>query len=502
MKFDMGDRSAYIKTTQPEAPQPINTNITQFTMDIRKILSDTDDLVVRPFTVGQVEVVAVMFEGMVSNIQVTDLLFRQLASITENIKTGEELQQYLLEKMLPATDQKVSYTYQEVVNFAMNGFVVVMIDGCASVIAYGYQGFNSRSIGEPTTEKNLKGSKEAFCEVVTSNVALVRRRIKSPDLVVEGMTVGSTSNTRIKIIYMKGVVSEKLVEQIKTNLEKAQLSVVLDSGYLRPFIEDKKFSMFSGTGETERPDTFCAKISEGRVGILIDGTPFAIIAPYLFVEHFQTADDYLQRPYFAVFVRGLKLLCFMATLFLPGYYVAMVTYHYQLIPQLLLNSVVQSALFTPLPPVGEAILIFILYELLREAGLRLPSPIGHAISVVGGLVIGDAAVTAGLVGLPMMILIAVTAISAFVIPSLYEAVTVMRFAFIIIGGLFGLFGIYLAVTLFVVNLASVKTMGVPITAPVTPFDINGMGDVIVRSSWRNLGKRTLEVDKLPGSDYD
>ena len=502
MEFDMGKHSAYREIDPPQQEECIRTNITQFVVDIREKTKNADDLVVRRFQVGAVKLVVIMFEGQISNIQVSDFLLRPLTMIKEEITQSDEMLAYLRTRMLPASDQKEIRTYSEVLTLAMSGFAVVMVDGCEVAFAYGYQGFSSRSVGEPTVEKNLKGSKEAFCEVLNTNVALVRRRIKSPDLVVEVMTIGALSNTKIKLLYIDKIASKEMVKKIKERIAKADINMLMDSGYLRPFIEDGKFSLFSGTGETERPDTLCSKINEGRIGILVDGSPFAVIVPYLFVEHFQTADDYMQRPYFATFIRSLKFLSFFATIFLPGYYVAVVTFHYELIPEMLLNSIVQASMFTPLAPVGEALLVFILYELLREAGLRLPTPIGHAISVVGGLVIGDAAVTAGLVGLPMIILIAITAISAFVIPSLYEPVTTMRFVFIIVGGVFGLYGVYLGMALFLINLCSIKTMDVPITSPASPFDAYSMRDMLVRSSWKKLGKKTLEIEKLPGSDLN
>ena len=329
---------------------------------------------------------------------------------------------------------------------------------------------------------------------------MVRRRIRSPLLTIEGSTAGKISHTAVKIFYLRGVASEKLVREVKERISKVEISVVLDSGYLQPFLDGKRLSLFSGVGVTERPDTLCAKLSEGRVAVMVEGTPFALILPYLFIEHFQSLDDYIHRPYFASFIRLLKLLSFFVTILLPGYYVAVVSFHPELIPQALLSQFVGSALDTPLPVVLEALVVFFLYELLREAGLRIPSPIGHAMGIVGGIVIGDAAVSAGIIGLPMVIIIALTAVSSFVVPSLYEPVTVLRFGFIVVGGLLGLYGVYLCFALLVVNLCSVKSMGVPVTAPISPADGYSFRDMFIRSGWRLLQKEDLSVENLPGAD--
>lgn len=498
MQFDTGGKSAYRQVQNSGGDDPIPTCLMDFLVELRSRLHNSDDLVIQQHSAGGVQLAVVMFEGLVSNMQVSRFLLAPLAKTPADVDTPQEVLDYLRHGMMAASDQKEARTYGEVINFAMSGFAVVVVDGMQAAVVLGYQGFATRGISEPSSENNLKGSHEGFCEAIVINVSMVRRRIKSPMLTVESMKIGGISNTSVKLLYLSGVASQQMVDQVRLRLSAVKVDMLIDSGCLRPFLDDRKFSLFSGTGSTERPDTLCAKIGEGRVAVMVDGTPFALIVPYLFAEHFQTMDDYSQRPYFATFIRTLKLLSFLATVLLPGYYVGVISFHPELIPEVLLDSFVRSVVYTPLPAMGEALIVFVLYELLREAGLRLPRPIGHAISIVGGLVIGDAAVTAGLVGLPMVILIAITAVSSFVVPSLYEPVTVLRFTFILVGGTLGLFGVYLGFGLLLINLCSLKTLGIPITAPVSPFDSHAMRDVLVRAGWKKLENGTLEVDKLPG----
>ena len=494
-------RPAYKKPQGEDGEKRLSGSLEEDLLEIRRQLGNSDDLLIHRHKTGKTEVAVVMFDGLVSNTQVSDFLLRPITRIPQDVDTGPKIYRYLGGGgVLMAGEQKEVRTFGELMIITMSGFAVVLVEGVPAGLALGYQGFKTRGVDEPSGERNLRGSREGFTESINSNMGMVRRRIRSPLLTIEGSTAGKISHTAVKIFYLRGVASEKLVREVKERISKVEISVVLDSGYLQPFLDGKRLSLFSGVGVTERPDTLCAKLSEGRVAVMVEGTPFALILPYLFIEHFQSLDDYIHRPYFASFIRLLKLLSFFVTILLPGYYVAVVSFHPELIPQALLSQFVGSALDTPLPVVLEALVVFFLYELLREAGLRIPSPIGHAMGIVGGIVIGDAAVSAGIIGLPMVIIIALTAVSSFVVPSLYEPVTVLRFGFIVVGGLLGLYGVYLCFALLVVNLCSVKSMGVPVTAPISPADGYSFRDMFIRSGWRLLQREDLSVENLPGSD--
>ncbi len=495
-------RPAYRKPKGEDGGRLLSGDLEEDIIEIRRQLANSDDLLIhRHSTAGKVGLAVIMFDGLVSNTQVSDFLLRPVTKIPREMDTGEKVYRFLGGGgVLMAGEQKEVRTFGELMTITMSGFAVVLVEGVPAGLALGYQGFKTRGVDEPSSERNLRGSREGFTESINANMGMVRRRIRSPLLTIEGATAGKVSNTAVKIFYLRGMASPKLVQAVKEQIGKVKISVVLDSGYLQPFLDGKRLSLFSGVGMTERPDTLCAKLSEGRVAVMVEGSPFALILPYLFIEHFQSLDDYIHRPYFASFVRLLKLLSFFVTILLPGYYVAIVSFHPELIPQGLLSQFVGSALDTPLPVVLEALVVFFLYELLREAGLRIPSPIGHAMGIVGGIVIGDAAVSAGLIGLPMVIIIALTAVSSFVVPSLYEPVTVLRFTFIIVGGLLGLYGVYLSFALLIFNLCSVKSMGVPVTAPISPADGYSFRDMFIRSGWKLLQKENLSVEDLPGSE--
>lgn len=480
----------------------LDTALKQNVKTVKEQFGVSMDLLVREITVSGINVGLFMCEGMINIQTLSEILLEPLCSLKLDNPTPENLLDWVENRWALAADQTVVYDFEGMLKFMMSGFTVMVIDGIPCAVAMGMQGFSFRSISDPNTEVNVRGSHEGLVEALRINMTMVRRRIKSPTLKFEAGVVGKRSNTDYCLVYLSDMVSDKLLNEIKNRLKKIDLDVVLDSTYLSPFLEEKPASVFSGIGLTERPDVLCAKISEGRVCIMVDGTPFSLIIPYLFSENFQSLDDYTHRPYYATFIRWLKTLSFFVSILLPGSYVAIAKFHPSLFPHALLYNVAAAEEMTPFSLLTESLIIFFLYEVMREAGLRLPRAIGHAVSIVGALVIGDAAVTAGIIGSPMVMVVALTAISAFVVPSLYESVTVLRFSFIILGGVWGLFGIMLGVCAVGINLCAKKSFGVPITSPITPFSLKGLRDTLIRASFKTLSKNEMKIQNLPGSDID
>ena len=484
-----------------ETDPSLSTNLLDNMVTLREKFQNSSDFLAREVDIDGHPISVLGIEGMINLSVFTEMIVDPLMRLHPGeTATPEELYTFIEQKSIMAMEMVDVYSTEDVFTFIMSGFAVILIDGINHGMAIGVQGFNFRSISEPSAEVNLKGSREGFTEPIRINMSMVRRRIKSPNLKMEMFTIGSRSRTSVCMLYLTDVVSQTLLRDIRRKLRKIKLDVVLDSGYIQPFLESKPFSIFSDIGSTERPDTLCAKINEGRVAILVDGTPFALIVPYLFTENFQSLDDYSHRPYYATFIRALKYIAFFFTILVPGLYVAIGTFHPELLPHAILYNIAASEETTPLPLVLEALIIHFIYELMREAGLRLPRPVGHAVGIVGALVIGDAAVTAGLIGAPMVMVVAITAISSFVVPSIYEPVAIMRFIFIILGGTMGLYGIALGLALVAINITVLNNFGVPYTAPISPFSIRAMRDVFYRASWKTLEKRNAKIQNLNGVD--
>ena len=472
---------------------------------MRQKVRNSSDFVAREVAIKDCKITVLVTEGQISSGLVNDMIIRPIIEYSQDSKPAllpENLFEYIKNDSLIGLEMSEVATLDDVFTLMMSGFAVILIDGVCKGIAIGAQGFAFRSVGEPASEINIKGSREGFTEPVRLNLSMIRRRIKSPELTFEMMKVGKKSKTDICLVYLIDTVDEKILQNVRKKLSRAKLDIVLDSGYLIPFLEGKPLSIFSNVGTTERPDTLCAKVNEGRIGILVDGTPFALIVPFLWSEIFQTVDDYSHRPYYATFIRVIKYIAFFATILLPGVYVGVSLFTPELFPQELLYNIASAQEVTPFPLMIEAFGIHLVFELMREAGLRLPRQVGHAVSIVGALVIGTAAVTSGFIGAPMLMILAITGISSFVIPAIYEPIAILRFVFIILGGTMGLYGIMLGVCILCANITKLNSFGVPYTAPISPFSFNAMRDVFYRASWTTLSKMTAKIQSMNGISLD
>ena len=491
---------SYSSAGEADLNLPLAKTLQENILTVRRLMGNSSDLIIRQIQVCGVKTALIMCEGMVSHQSFAELVVEPLVHLRLEKCSPQELSRWMREESILAPEQMELRTLAELFRFMTSGFVVILIDGLEYGTACGLQGFQFRSVSDPSGETNLRGSREGFVEPIRINQALVRRRIKSPTLRFETMTLGEKSRTDVSLVYLSDAVSPQLLEEIRYRLSKVTPDIILSSGYLQPFLEERPLSIFSSISTTQRPDTLCAKINEGRVGILVDGTPFALVVPFLFSEHFQSMDDYAMRPFYATFIRCLKYISFFLSIFLPGIYVAIATHHAQMLPHALLFSLATAQETTPFPLVIEALIIHLIYEIMREAGLRLPNGLGHAVGIVGGLVIGDAAVTSGLIGAPMVMIVALTAISSFVVPSLYETVAVLKFLFILAGGIWGLLGISLGFAAMIGSICCIHTFGLPFSAPLSPLSLAAMRDMVFRAGWKQLGSKVLRIQNLPGSE--
>lgn len=487
--------------SRKQARVRLNRDLMENMVKVRALSQNSTDLLERQIEVSGVPVAILMCEGMVNLQLFTQILVRPLTELSLENADGEAVARWVSRETVLSGDQKEFFTYDELFSFLMAGFVVLLIDGVDRGIACGMQGYSFRSVSEPSTEMNITGSREGFVEPIRVNQTMIRRRLRSPSLKFEMYPIGEKSRTDICLVYLTDTADPRMVEEVKRRLGKLSSDILLSQGYLRPYLEGKPLSPFSSVGTTERPDTLCAKINEGRIGILVDGTPFALVVPYLFEEHFQSMDDYSYRPYYGSFIRLLKYFAFLLSIFLPGGYVAITSFSPEMLPDSLLFNIAASEQQTPFSMMTEALVIHLIYEIMREAGLRLPRPVGHAVSIIGALVIGDAAVKAGIIGSSMVMVVALTALSSFVVPSLYEPAAILKFVFILVGGTWGLFGISVGFVLLLTNLCALESLGVPVMAPLSPCAPADLRDGLWRTGWKKLGSFRLRIQDLPGSGW-
>lgn len=491
----------YEKDKKPETPKVDINKALQENLDyIREKFGVSFDLMIKPAKIGENKAAFVICDGMCDMMFISESVVKPIMCSAGLPKEPDLLLESVSQSLITDIEMSTVFTLNSAIEKLTSGFVVLFVDGADKALAMGVQGYKTRGIDEPSLETQERGSREGFTENFKTNVGMLRRRLKTPNAQFEMLKLGNSSNTNVYLCYMTDRVEGAVLNEVKRRLKSAELDTVFESGYLQAFLDYDGASFFSAVGVTERPDTLCAKMAEGKVGVIVDGTPFALVVPYLFIENFHTLDDYANRPYYTTFMRLLKVFAFVISIFIPGLYVAVTMYHQEMLPPSVLFDIYSAHAKTPFPIVVEALIIHFIYEIMREAGLRLPKSVGHAVSIVGGLVIGEAAVKAGLIAPSMLIVVALTALASFVVPQLYQPISLLRLIFIIVGGVTGLFGIVICSGMLIVNMCSISPYGVPFLSPLTPFELAGVRDTFYRASWKELGKRNMKIQNLKGGD--
>lgn len=475
-----------------------DSNKTKFENDF----SDCSDFLLREAVICGERGFFCVMDGLVDSLQLSQMIVSPILKRELEFENNTDLFNKIRLSVINSVELNEAETFEDCYYFLMSGFCIFILDGSNKALALGIQGWAKRAVDEPSTENNVKGAKECFIESLNDNKALVRKRLKTHHLKFKQLKLGTAANTPVVIAYIDNRADSNLVNDVENRIKGANLNTVVDYGELVPFVDTDIKSFFSCVGHTERPDVAVSKLLEGRVLVMIDGTPYAIFMPYLFSDSFQSVDDYDNPPFYSGFIRLLKYFSFILSVFLPGLYVAIGTFHQELIPTNLLLTIASEEITTPFSLMSEAMMLLLLYEIMREAGLRLPQAIGHAVSIIGGIVIGETTVNAGIVGAPMLVIIALTAISSYVVYPLYESVSVLRFLFIIVGGYTGMYGIILGAGLVFVNICALNPFGVPLSSPISPLDKHSLGDVFYRETWRKLSRRKVRVNELRGVDLD
>lgn len=475
-----------------------NDNVQKFKADF----ADCSDFLLKEAETGGRKCFFAVMDGLVDSLQLGQMIMGPvLGAQVEACTPGEQFRQ-LMRTCVQSVELKEAKTFEDAYYYLMSGFCVFVLDGCPRAMVMGIQGWTKRNTDEPESESNVRGAKECFVESVNDNKALLRKRMKTNHLKLRQIQLGTAAPTPVVLAFLDDRAAPELVNAVEQRLKDAHLNTVADYGELVPFLDTNMRSFFSAVGTTERPDVLASKLYEGRVAVLVEGTPFVLYVPYLFSDNFQSLDDYDYPPFFGGFVRLLKYFSFGISVFLPGVYVALGTFHQELIPTNLLFTIASAEFRTPLSLMNEAIMTLIFYEIMREAGLRLPKVVGHAVSIIGAIVIGEATVSAGLIGAPILVIIAITAIASYVAFPLYDSVSVLRLLFILAGGLTGLYGLMLGMAALFVNICSLSPYGVPYAAPIAPLNVRSLGDVFYRESWTKLARRRVRVQDLRGAHID
>ncbi|MDH6350731.1 spore germination protein [Brevibacillus sp. FSL K6-0770] len=471
---------------------------------VKESLGYSNDIVIRELVLDSREPVraAILYtDGMVDSHMVQGVLINSMLYKTRfkeiELEREEDLVPFLKDAVLTVGDIGDVNNFPELFTAMLSGCVIILIDGYEKAMAIGLQEWKDRGVTEPTAQTVIRGPREGFTESLRTNITLLRRRIASEKMWVETRRIGEVTKTEIAVVYIKGLVEEGVIEEVRNRLDRIDVDGLMESGMIEELIQDAAYTPFPTISNSERPDVVAANLLEGRVAIIVDGTPFVLTVPSLFVEFFHSAEDYYQRADFSTLIRMLRFVSFFIALLAPSLYIAITTFHQEMLPTQLLISLAAQREGVPFPALVEALLMEIAFEILREAGIRMPRAVGQAISVVGTLVIGQAAVEAGIVSAAMVIVVSITAISSFIFPAINMSIPVriLRFPLMILAASFGIYGIIVGVLGLVLHLCSLRSFGVPYMSTFAPFSFKEQRDAILRAPRWMMDKRPESITK-------
>ncbi len=453
---------------------------------IEKIKNDfhqTSDLATRILSKGNMKVGFVYLKSITSNEIFGDLLFRPMST------TGKSITLQTLQESIIKANDILEISKTEIVDNIIKGGVIILLEGEEKALSVDILNYPTRAPQEPPTSPVIMGPREGFTEDLKTNLSLMRRRLASKDLVMKQLNIGQYSGTKVVISYVHGIADEKIVDKIENKLKKIKIDGVMDSYYLVGFLQEHENSVFRQVGMAEKPDIVASKLLEGKVAIIVDNSPIVLTIPFILFEDLQNSNDYYTNHHYTSFIRIIRLIGIMMAIIASGLYLALQLYHYNALPLNFLITIADTTQGLPFTPFLELIFIFFLFQILYEVSLRLPSYLGLATSVVGALILGDTGVKAGLISPPGVIIVAVSKIALYLIPSQSSQVTILQIIFIILGGSLGMLGIMGGLVYFTNYLNGLDSYGVPYLAPYSPRIKNDLQDGIFKENISDIHTR-------------
>lgn len=476
-------------------------------IDVQNILNkmqNSKDIVSREILVANKRVGMVFLQDLTSYSVISEYVIKPLLEISKMPNEENEAVTYLIKDVIQGREVKTTKDLKECIFMILKGKLLLCIEGFKTKIIVDATKFNTRAISEPPTSSVLQGPREGFNESIKNNLSMVRRRISSPNLVIENMEIGRQTKTSVSVMYLNNIAKRGIANEIIDRLKAIDIDGIIDSYYLIDFLQKHKDSLFKQVGTTEKPDIVVGKLLEGRIAVFVDGTPIVLTLPYLIHENFQSSEDYYSQRYHTIFVRWLRIIGVGFATLLPGIYVSLQIYHYGIIPLKFLVTIANSTDGLPFTPLLEVLFILILFELLNEASLRMPKYLGMAMSIVGALILGETAVNAGLISPPAVMIIALSSMTVFTVAELGNQLAIIRFGFVLVGGLLGIYGVILGIVFLVGYLSTLDSYGTPYLAPMTPkinddmkdfLNMKSVGNMITRpKSIPNINPKRLNVD--------
>ncbi|HHW01060.1 MAG TPA: spore germination protein [Clostridiaceae bacterium] len=506
MKFGKFYNRTKYSTTKSEknkeTDEPTDTEVTS--ENVKMVLSDSSDVNYQLYYINgcrDLPVSVVFVDGLVDTKMVNDDILKPLTQekVLMEAKNLNSIIDLIEHGTIYHASRKVRTNLGDTLADILSGAVALIFDREKKAITFDIKGFEKRAISEPTNESALKGSKDSFIEVLRVNTTLVRRKIRTPYLRIKETIVGKQSKTTVAVIYIENLANKKIVEEVLKRLNKINIDGATTVGSIEEYIIDNKYTIFPLVSNTERTDKFCHNILEGRVGLIIDGLPTAYIIPATITMFFQAPEDYAQNFIIGSFLRCVRYANSMITLFLPAFYISITTFHQEMIPTLLAITIIRSKAEVPFPTTTSIFFMLLAFEVLIEAGFRLPRTIGQTISIIGALVVGQAAVQAKIISPVVVIIIALTGMAGFTMPNqdFANAIRLCRLLFVLCSAIAGLYGLSLGFVLLIYHLNTLETYGVPYFSPFAANEGRDIThDTLIRVPLHLMKKRPSDLKTL------
>lgn len=485
----------------------LSPNLEENVTAIKQILGNSPDVRIRSITIPltknkKIKAIVLSIDGIIDQQAIREHVIRPLKE--EPIDDVGELLDAIQQRIY-INEVTVTKALKESLPKVLKGNTLLLVDGLTEGLLINASKYESRSIEESESEQTIQGARDGFIESLQVNISLIRQRIADPHLHFETFEIGEITRTTVVIGYMSHIVDDALVERVRTRLQDIKVDSIESSGDIEQHIEDHPYSIFPTIGNTERPDVAVSALLDGRVIIFINGTPVCLYVPYLFIESLKNVEDYHSRPYYTSLIRIIRFFAFVISTTFPAIYMAALNFHKEMIPSDMIVPVVQAREAVPFPLTLEIIITIIMFEVIREAGVRLPQHIGAAFSIVGALILGEVAVAAGLFGAPTIIIVSISFIAAFVITPITDVTALLRLLFFIGSSLFGAYGLFVMLLAILTHMVSLTSLGVPYMSPLSPFYLRDLKDTIVKFPKRWLthrpqsipNKKPKKVESLP-----
>ncbi|MEG1394823.1 MAG: spore germination protein [Clostridia bacterium] len=465
-------------------------NCAQFVAEIEKVFGGTSDLIKLSYSIANKNAVVFFLDGMIDKVLFDDHIARPLKQLDE---LSPPYLPIISASTIVTTAVKLLDELPLAIEQIACGNIILAIDNAEGYFVFSERSYKTRAVAEPPVSNVLKGPREGFVEDFKTNMTLLRRRLATPCARFQMLKVGRYTATNVCVAYVDGIADQAVVDEIVTKIEKIDMDGVIESSYIARFLEDKPNSLFSQVGSSEKPDIVTAKLLEGRVAVIVDGSPMVLTAPFILYEHFQASEDYYIKSYRATLVRFVRALAMFLAVLLPALYVAMQEFQAHMFPLKLLLTVTNSVAGAPLTPTMEMVCVIIIFEILAEASVRMPRYIGMALSVVGAIVLGETAVNAGLLSTPSILVISISTIGLYCVPDEANTGSVLRLVFVAIGGTIGLLGIVLGAVALTCYLVSIKSFGADYIAPFAPSIIHDWQDGLLKNMLPNITERPYSI---------